>query len=144
MPKWTDPVWLATALYELGVKETPGAKSTPRIDEYAQATRAGVPPSGDETAWCSSFQNWVFLQHSITGTRLKAARSWLMWGQAIDVRPGAVAVLSRGPDPTFGHVGTVLWADEKTLWLVGGNQGNAVSVKAYPRERLLGSCRWPL
>lgn len=142
MPKWMEPVWLATGLYELGVRETPGPKSTPRIDEYAKATRAGVPPSGDETPWCSSYVNWCLWQHQLVGTRLKAARSWLTWGQAIDVRPGAIAVLSRGPDPMHGHVGLVLHADEKTLWLVGGNQGNAVSVKPYPRARLLG-CRWP-
>lgn len=137
-----DPIWLATALRELGVCETPGTRSTKRIDEYALATRGGVPPTGDETPWCSSFANWVLFQRGISGPRTKRARDWLAWGVPCDFVLGSLAVLSRGRDPNFGHVAFALYADVFDCWLLGGNQGDSVSIARYPRARVLGN-RWP-
>jgi lysozyme family protein len=49
-----------------------------------------------------------------------------------------VAVLSRTADPALGHVGFVVgWTDGR-LMLLGGNQGDAVTVAAFDRRRLLG------
>lgn len=138
-----DPIWLATALRELNVSETPGPKSNARIDEYALATRGGVPPSGDETAWCSSHANWVLLQHQIIGTRTKRARDWLSWGVGCGFVLGCIVVLSRGSNPDFGHVAFGVYADQRDCWLLGGNQGDKVSVARYPRARILGT-RWPV
>ena len=57
-------------------------------------------------------------------------------------RFGAVAVLSRGSDPSAGHVGFLLGETDGHVLLLGGNQGDAVSVAAFPKTRLLGF-RWP-
>src|SRR5690606_23551067 len=54
-----------------------------------------------------------------------------------------IAVLSRGSNPAQGHVGFVLGAAEDKLFLLGGNQKDAVSVQSFPVARLLG-LRWPV
>jgi lysozyme family protein len=71
------------------------------------------------------------------------ARSYLAWGETLsEPRTGAVAVLSRGSDPSLGHVGFLVGLTPSEAVLLGGNQGDAVSVATFPRSRLLG-LRWP-
>ncbi|HKZ97595.1 MAG TPA: glycosyl hydrolase 108 family protein [Hyphomicrobiaceae bacterium] len=71
------------------------------------------------------------------------ARSYLGWGEALgDGRLGAIAVLTRGADPALGHVGFLVGETADTLFLLGGNQGDAVSVAPFARSRLVG-LRWP-
>ena len=57
-------------------------------------------------------------------------------------RIGAVTVLARGDDPSAGHVAFFLGETADKLFLLGGNQGDAVTVAAYDKARLLG-LRWP-
>jgi hypothetical protein len=54
-----------------------------------------------------------------------------------------VAVLQRGADSSQGHVAFWIGAKGDRVLLLGGNQGNAVSVAAYPVFRVLGY-RWPV
>jgi lysozyme family protein len=71
------------------------------------------------------------------------ARSYLDWGFPLhEGRFGAVAVLSRGSDPARGHVGFLLGSTSELIFLLGGNQSNAVTLQAFERSRLL-SLRWP-
>jgi uncharacterized protein (TIGR02594 family) len=140
----TDPRWMQIARNELGVKEKPGKVHEPRILEYHSETR--LHAAEDETAWCSSFVNWCLKQCGIEGTREANARSWLHWsgGERCEPKIGAIAVLWRGaPVGWKGHVGFIERIEPNTLWLLGGNQGDKVSVAAYPKHRLLG-CRWPV
>lgn len=51
-------------------------------------------------------------------------------------------MLSRGSSPALGHVGFLVEARGNKVLILGGNQGDEVSVAAFPRSRLLG-CRWP-
>ena len=52
-------------------------------------------------------------------------------------------MLSRGFDPRLGHVGFLVGSTSADIILLGGNQGDAVGVQAFPRSRLLG-LRWPI
>lgn len=135
------PTWMPIALRELGVTETPGPEHTLRILEYHRATDGDADEVTDELPWCSSFVCWVMTRAGLLSTRSKAARSWLVWGAAVEPQYGAVAVFSRGQS-WQGHVGFCIDLDSARVWIVGGNQGNSVSVVAYPRGRLL-SFRWP-
>jgi uncharacterized protein (TIGR02594 family) len=140
----TEPRWMQIARKELGTKEKPGKDHEPRILEYHSATN--LHAKDDETAWCSAFLNWVMKQCGIEGTNEANARSWLHWkqGERCDPKPGAIAVLWRGnPIGWQGHVAFIDHIEGDTLWLLGGNQGNRVSIAAYGKARLLG-CRWPL
>lgn len=136
-----EPPWLTIARRELGVHETPGAQSTPRINEYL-ATCGAVP--SDEIAWCSAFVNWCMDRAGLPHTGRLAARSWLKWGdQLASARLGAVTVLWReSPQSPKGHVGLYLREAQGQVFLLGGNQANQVCVRAYTKARVLGY-RWP-
>lgn len=140
----TDPKWLTIARAELGVREVPGSGDAPRVLEYLAATR--LPPSmmEDQTPWCSCFVCWVMERAGIPSTRSAAARSWLRWGVALPgPELGAVVVLTRpAGGPGSGHVGLWLGPSARGPRILGGNQGNAVSVQVYPASRVLGY-RWP-
>ena len=75
-----------------------------------------------------------------------AARSWLRCGYPM-ARPevGCIVVFWRGePDGWSGHVGFVVGQDgDGNLMVCGGNQGDAVSIAAFRRARVLGY-RWPV
>ncbi len=138
-----QPPWLARAWHELGQREQSGSASNPRIS--ALFRDAGHPMvTSDETAWCAALVGACLARSGIAGTGSLRARSYLDWGKAADgLRPGAVAVLSRGADPAAGHVGFLVgWVDGGIV-LLGGNQGDEVSVERFPRDRLLG-LRWPM
>lgn len=132
--------WMANAFTELenGVVEVRGGKHNLRILEYLETCKGEIT-QGDETPWCSAFVNWVMRQGWIQGTDSLAARSWLTWGSRLQVPEfGAVGVLWReSPDSWKGHVGFVLGATDQDVYLLGGNQGNAVSIRAYSRRRVL-------
>jgi hypothetical protein len=69
------------------------------------------------------------------------ARAWASWGQALD-RPahGCVVVFERKGG---GHVGLCVGeAVNGDLLILGGNQGDAVNIRAFPRGRVL-AYRWP-
>jgi len=147
-----EPPWLRLALEEMnkGVKEVEGFEDNPRIIEYHAATSGNF--QHDEVPWCSSFVNWCMDQALVSRTNSALARSWLGWGKRITYPPiGAVTILSRGvgpqPGPEVikapGHVGFFMGnASSTDILLLGGNQGNTISVKAYPANRVLGF-RWP-
>jgi uncharacterized protein (TIGR02594 family) len=137
----TEPRWMDIARGELGVKEAPGAADNPRVVEYHAAT--SLHSADDETPWCSAFANWCMAQAGLEGTNSAAARSWLKWGEACEPKLGAVTVLWRGkPTAATGHVGFFVKADASFVWLLGGNQGDAVSIQPFPRHRVL-AYRWP-
>lgn len=140
------PAWLAIALRELDVQEVLGAGDNPRIIEYLKSTTLKTVPKllHDETAWCSSFVNWCVTQAGLVGTNLANARSWLTWGQPLQVpRVGCIAVFSR-PDagPASGHVAFYERESSSDIYVFGGNQHNRVCLAPYPRARLI-SYRWP-
>jgi uncharacterized protein (TIGR02594 family) len=135
--------WMDIARAEMGVRERPGKAHNERILEYHSCT--ALHAQDDETAWCSAFVNWVLRQCGIEGSKEANARSWLTWqgGERCEAKPGAIAVLWRGKPMSWqGHVGFIDKVENDTLWLLGGNQGDRVSIAAYPKSRLLG-CRWP-
>lgn len=137
----TKPKWMLIAEGELGTSEIIGKKHNKKILEYQKST--SLQASDDETPWCSAFVNWVMKQSGIPGTNLANARSWLNWGTAIkEPKIGCVVVLKRGNSAWQGHVGFFVGQREGFLKILGGNQGNKVSIQEYPKNSLLGF-RWP-
>lgn len=69
------------------------------------------------------------------------ARSFLNWGtETTEPQLGDIVVLSRGdPDGWKGHVGFFKGFDANgDILILGGNQGDSVSVSSYSKDRLLG------
>lgn len=135
------PPWLRIARGELGVREVKGPGANARILAYFASTKL-APAQGDETPWCSAFACWCMEQAIHQSPARANARSWLSWGEPCNPQLGAVVVLSRGLLEHQGHVGFWLGEERGRVILLGGNQGNAVSVQAYPLERVVGY-RWP-
>lgn len=137
-----EPRWLREAWREFGQAERAGARANPRI--VAMFRDAGHPKvTRDEVAWCAAFVGACLERSGAASTRSLMARSYLQWGEPLSApRAGAVAVLSRGRNAALGHVGFWLGETDRDVVLLGGNQGNAVSVARYPKARLLGF-RWP-
>ncbi len=137
-----QPAWLAAAWAEFGVREVAGMADHPAIlGYYAEAGHPAI--KHDEIAWCAAFAGAMLKRAAVAGTGSLLARSYLEWGQSIATpKFGAIAVLERGSDPGAGHVGFVVGAAGKRIFLLGGNQGDAVSVQAFETSRVLGY-RWP-
>lgn len=68
------------------------------------------------------------------------ARNWQTFGRA-GLGYGAVAVFERGP--SSGHVGFMVGEDASTYHVLGGNQGDAISIVRVAKSRLLAA-RWPI
>lgn len=126
---------------ELGVCETPGLEATARIVEYADCTTLSA--NSDEVPWCSSFANWCVKQAELKGTNSAAARSWLDWGVVLN-KPivGCIVVFERKTvdNPNSAHVAICDHADISNgiIRVIGGNQGNSVSIARYPIAKVLG------
>jgi uncharacterized protein (TIGR02594 family) len=134
------------AVYEaaqayLGLEEYPGARHNQTIIDFAAAT-GNEWVQDDETPWCASFVGAVLAQCGIQGTGRLNARSYLDWGTPVkfgDAVVGDVVVFWRGsPDGWQGHVGFYAGVRGDQVLVLGGNQGNKVSIAEYPKSRLLG------
>lgn len=134
--------WLDIAHDEMGVAEVAGLKSNPRILEYAKA--AGYKPAkGDDDPWCGTFSAWVCVQAGIKPPDAPwRAVSWDAWGTASKLRKGAFVRFPRGNDPSKGHVGIVEREAGDWVYVLGGNQNDAVSIAKF-RKSAVVSCRWP-
>jgi len=131
-----------TAIAELGQKEVPGSGNNPAIVGYAR--EAGFDwVNDDETPWCSIFVNWVAMKAGLVRSKQANARSWLLVGQNADTSPlpGDIVIFRRGSPASWeGHVGIFFgFSYEGTkVYCLGGNQGNQVSISAYPKDTVLG------
>jgi uncharacterized protein (TIGR02594 family) len=129
---------LELAKTQLGVKEIAGEDDNQTIVGYAK--ESGFPwVNDDETPWCSIFSNWVCLKASYERSKKANARSWLNVGLPIEVPEyGCICVFKRENSTWKGHVGFFDGEDKTHIYVCGGNQGNSVSIKRYPKTDLLG------
>ena len=138
----TAAPWLDVAKKEVGQKENkaPGAHNA-RIVEYHGSTTGRF--KDDETAWCSSFVNWVMEKAAPEhkGTNSARALSWKDYGTKSDGPVvGSIAVLDYGNGK--GHVGFVVGRDGDNIVVLGGNQKDSVSYRSIP-ARAISEYRLP-
>lgn len=150
------PLWFGTVnvtAYDvasrfLGVQEVDGIATNPLILAMLQLDARWV--KDDSTAWCSAFVNFVAHLLGLPRSKSLGARSWLTVGEPIDLfeaRAGYdVVILKRGsgnqPGPEVinapGHVGFYSSRVPGAVIVLGGNQGNAVSIERFPSSDVLG------
>lgn len=136
----SEPKWLAEARHYIGEKEVKGPKHNPLILQmWKDIKRGGI--KDDETPWCAAFVGAVLERVGIKSTRFESASSYLGWGQhQLQPALGSLAVFKRDGG---GHVGFVVGETPSgDLLLLGGNQSDAVNIRAFPRYRVSGY-RWP-
>ena len=137
-----QPGWMAEAWAEYGLEEAPGRASNARVVAlYRDAGHSSI--LRDEVPWCAAFVGACLKRAGLKNTGSLLARSYAAWGEdAEEDRSGAIAVLTRGNNPAQGHVGFLVGRAAGKLYLLGGNQGDAVTVAAFDASRLI-ALRWP-
>jgi uncharacterized protein (TIGR02594 family) len=141
-----EPQWLAYARTLIGVREVPGARHSPTIMGWIAKLGPrilGITVRDDETAWCGTFCAHVMDRAGIHPPPIAVrAKAWATWGrQLISPRPGCILVFDRKGG---GHVGFYVGESDTDFYVLGGNQGNAVTIAPLAKSRLTkGGMRWP-
>ena len=140
--------WMTEARRLIGTREVPGAGNNPVIMSWGNRLGArvlGIAYGADSVPWCGLFAAWCVHHAGIAPPKIAIrAKAWATWGQALPLSGpppvGAIAVFERQGG---GHVGFVdsINADG-SLNILGGNQGDAVNVRRFGRDRLV-ALRWP-
>lgn len=124
---------------DMGLKETPGPKSTPRIHSAIETAAKWLDKDDSATAWCGCIRGLWGLE---TGTGVPRehyrAAAWLNWGVAVDVedaKRGDTVVISRAGG---NHVALLDRVEGPRIYLLGGNQGNAVSIASFSQALVRG------
>ena len=141
-----DPAWLAAARARLGTREAAGAANSATILGWAKrlGTRVlGMVYNADSVPWCGVFVAVCLAEDGIAAAPLAVrATSWAAWGQALRpdrLAPGAIMVFAR---PGGGHVGFYVGEDAVAYHVLGGNQGDAVTITRIAKSRCIAR-RWP-
>ena len=131
------------------VKERPGAEQHPLIQWMHSLCSLGYDQP-DEVPWCSSFVNMVAWLLRLPRSKSAAARSWLEVGIPIPLERAEVGwdvvIFARGEGPqpgpdvirAPGHVGFYAGREGDLILVLGGNQGNDVTLRHYSSLKLLG------
>jgi uncharacterized protein (TIGR02594 family) len=137
-----DPAWLREAFKCLGMKEVPGKGNNPEVVRlYREAGHPEV--KSDDVAWCAAFVGAMLARAGEPHTSSLAARSYLDWGKATtNPKRGDIVVFTRGSG-WQGHVAFYLGESAGRVWVLGGNQGDKVSVTSYARSSVLGFRKKP-
>ena len=136
-----EPLWLAEARRWLGTREVVGTANNPDIMKWATDLDQWYP--GDDVPWCG-----LFIAHCMKigapnepqdFNRL-GAREWLKFGErATSPYWGGVCVFWRESRQSWkGHVAIAVGMTDTVIRCIGGNQNDSVSIKNFPRSRLLG------
>jgi uncharacterized protein (TIGR02594 family) len=143
----TEPAWLRAARAKLGTREAPGAANSPTIMGWAKrlGTKVlGIVYNADSVPWCGVFCAVCFDEDGIAPPPIAVrAKAWATWGQnlrADHLALGTVLVFERAGG---GHVGFYVGEDQVAYHVLGGNQGDRVSVMRLEKSRCIAR-RWPL
>jgi uncharacterized protein (TIGR02594 family) len=138
-----EPSWMKRARSHVGEAEIKGPRHNSKIVGWWDDIKASF--RDDETPWCAGFVGAMLEQSGYKSTRSAAARSYMNWGRALSKpRQGCVVVFWRGSKSGWsGHVGFLAGiGSDGSLYVLGGNQSDQVSVAKFSQSRLLGY-RWP-
>ena len=141
----TDPRWLTHARQFMGVREIPGKTTAPVIAKWLRQLNAWW--TDDETPWCGAFVGGCLTDIGLAKPKnCFRARAYLEYGYALrKPEVGCIVVFNGGAKrPGGGHVGFVVAQDyQNRLMVLGGNQSNAVNIKPFDTDRVLGYY-WPV
>lgn len=138
-----EPAWMTLAKAEIGTLEVKGSKHNPKIVGYFKDACHGEIKD-DETAWCAAFVGAMLRRVGVEPNNKLGARTYETWGERLDAPVyGCVGVKKRaGGQGWQGHVGFVVAANPTTVWMLGGNQSDSVSIAPFSRWQFT-AFRWP-
>lgn len=137
----TEPKWITEARKEIGVSEHTAAGSAAVDQMWIDSKLRGLVGTARKVPWCAVFVNACLERAGIRSTRSDSSRSYLSFGDMLkDPAYGCIVTFSRTGG---GHVGFVVGKTESgQLMVLGGNQSDAVNIKAFGTDRVTGY-RWP-
>jgi uncharacterized protein (TIGR02594 family) len=143
LPARAELPWIAAMKTVYGLHEVHDKarlKAWLRSDGKTLGDPTALPWCGDavETAMKNGLPDEPFV--GALATNPYWARNWQTFGRAAKGY-GAVGVFERGP--SSGHVGFLVGEDAACFHVLGGNQGDSVSVTRIAKGRLLAA-RWPI
>ena len=130
------PKMIVEALKFFGVKEFPGTQSNnPVILGWAKELGVEKVYSNDEVPWCGLFIGIVAKRaEKPLPNNFIWALNWSRFGVKADTaKLGDILTFKR---PTGGHVGLYVGEDAEAYHVLGGNQGNAVTITRISKNRV--------
>jgi uncharacterized protein (TIGR02594 family) len=135
--------WMAFARAKLGIREVPGPGNSPAIMRWAKGLGSkvlGIAYGADSVPWCGLFVAQVVTEAGFKPPPISVrAKAWATWGIPVLPCEGAVLVFEREGG---GHVGFYAAENATAYQVLGGNQGDAVSLAWIAKSRCIAS-RWP-
>ena len=133
----TPPRMVREAMALLGTLETQGTKSNPIIVNWAKETNTKEDDwyNTDSIPWCGLFMavvaqraDWEVVKEPLR------AKAWEKFGKQVNEAVlGDILVFSRSGG---GHVGLYVGESDKTYFVLGGNQGDKVSIVEIAKSRI--------
>ncbi|MDF0540771.1 TIGR02594 family protein [Sphingobium sp. H39-3-25] len=144
-----EPAWLMAARKKVGTREVPGAGNSATIMGWAKAIGVrilGILYNADSVPWCGLFVCACLKEAGVDLGLMKVgvrASAWATWGAnlaAERLSPGAILVFERAGG---GHVAFYVGEDASCYHVLGGNQGDAVTIMRIEKGRCIAR-RWPI
>jgi uncharacterized protein (TIGR02594 family) len=137
-----DPPWIYEGRKVIGLHEVRD-NYVLRTWLYSDGSRLGDPA---QLPWCGDFAETAMKRglpgEVFTGVMKENpyyAQNWAYFGVETQPVYGCVVVFKR---PGGGHVGFAVGQDNLNYMVLGGNQGDKVSVVPVPKARCIAT-RWP-
>ncbi len=131
----TEPLYLTEARKHIGLKELTGNNDHPLLLSWWTKLKITYLY---KQAWCG-----LFVAHCMQSSGMPLpknwyrAKAWLEWGEKSNTpKLGCIVIFARTGG---GHVGLVVGKDNSgRLLVLGGNQGNQVSIAPFDLSRVEG------
>lgn len=139
------PKVITEAVKWLGLIEGAGSADNPWIIRWARYFGGWIASfyTKDSIPWCGLFVGYIVARSGKPkNAKMLSARSWDNWGHKREGAPmlGDILVFWRGrPDGTSGHVGFYVAEDDEAYHVLGGNQGDSVSITRISKNRLISA-----
>lgn len=142
------PPWLIAARNHLGTREAAGSANSATILGWAKRLSIkvlGIVYNADSVPWCGVFVAHCLREAGVDLDSMKVgvrAKAWATWGANLGpsvLAPGAILVFDREGG---GHVAFYVGEDATHYHVLGGNQGDRVSVMRLAKGRCVAR-RWP-
>ena len=134
------PRVLVQAVKLIGTKEIVGKEHNPTIMFWAKELKLSSIYNADEIPWCGLFIAYCCKMAGLDVVDKPLwALSWSNWGNPVsEPMLGDILTFKRNGG---GHVGIYVGEDLTHFHVLGGNQGNAVSVSRIAKSRLFKARR---
>lgn len=130
------PDYFRKALSFLGIPELMDHKLNPLIEAWlVNHTHFPADMVNPRTKWCAAFVSAMLEQSGMKSPHTAAAARYQRFGTPTDSDLYSILVIRRGEE-SF-HVAFGAGPAGDSVLALGGNQGNTVSIKLYPRSAVL-------